>query len=156
MTKAPPHVVIVEDNDDAATALAILFRGSGYTVNVASTAAEAFAACRSAASQGAVPDLMFLDLSLPDANGLDVLEATAAAQVQPRITVALTGDADPNVAADCRAAGCREVMVKPVSGRELLALAARWLRLGTTPPRSTATPIPPVPSVRQSIETPPR
>jgi len=152
MNQTKPHVVIVEDNDDAATALQILFRGSGYTVSVASTAAQAFAACRSAAAQGSVADLMLLDLSLPDASGLDALEAAVAARVQPRITVALTGDADPDVAATCRAAGCHEVMVKPVGARELLGLAARWLGQRTTSSRPT--PVRPKPSVEQSIETP--
>jgi len=125
--RALPHVVIVEDNDDVAGALQLLFRTSGYEVSVACTAAAALATCRAVAERGAVADLMLLDLSLPDASGLQALQATAAAGVRPRVTVALTGHSDPQVVAACRAAGCHDVMVKPVGVRDLVARAATWV-----------------------------
>lgn len=121
------HVVIVEDNGAVASMLETAFRASGYYVSVAATAAAAVAACEAAVAHGMRADLMLLDLSLPDASGLSALERAIAGGVAPRITVALTGHADPAVAAACRASGCRDVLVKPLSVRELLSRAAAWL-----------------------------
>jgi CheY-like chemotaxis protein len=40
------------------------------------------------------------------------------------VTLALTGWDEPAIIARCRAAGCRDVLIKPVSARMLLALTA--------------------------------
>ena len=83
---------------------------------VAGTVAAAIAACYETPV-----DLMLLDVTLPDGDGLDVL---AQATTTPRVTLALTGWDEPAVIARCRAAGCRDVLLKPVSARTLLALTA--------------------------------
>jgi DNA-binding response OmpR family regulator len=120
-------VVIVEDDADVAEALRLFFGAAGYEAHVANSAAAAVAACKTAAERGTVADLMLLDLSLPDAGGLTALAAATASGVRPRVTIALTGHTDPGTAAECRAAGCRDVIVKPVAMRELVARAAVWL-----------------------------
>jgi CheY-like chemotaxis protein len=122
-----PCVVIVDDNDDVAEALQLFFGLAGYETHIANSAAAAIAACTAVARRGAVADLMLLDLSLPDAGGLAALQAATASGVRPRVTVALTGHTDPATAAECRAAGCREVVIKPVGIRDLVARAAAWL-----------------------------
>lgn len=99
-----------------AGALRILFEASGYAVLTAGSVAEAVAA-----AAATPPDVMLLDLSLPDGSGLDVVAALAAAARLPRAIVALTGHDDDDVRARCLAAGCRAVLVKPVPARELLA-----------------------------------
>ena len=45
----------------------------------------------------------------------------------PRVTVALTGHDEPAIVALCRAAGCKEVLLKPVPTKELLRMAREWL-----------------------------
>ncbi len=130
MTAPParlPCVVIVEDNADVADVLRFYFGAAGYETHVATSAAAAVAACEAVAERGVVADLMLLDLSLPDAGGLVALEATTALGARPRVTIALTGHADPGTAAECHAAGCRDVIVKPVSMRDLVTRAAAWL-----------------------------
>ena len=73
------------------------------------------------------PDLLLLDLTLPDGTGLDVIERLRAASRLPRAWVALTGHDDASLAERCRAAGCRDVLLKPVPVRELLARLRDWL-----------------------------
>ncbi len=115
-------VLIVEDYAYAADALRLLFEATGYRVRVAGTAAAAVQAC---AEQR--PDLMLLDLTLPDGNGIGVLAETAAAGTSPRVTVALTGHDDAKIRDACKSAGCVAVLVKPVPPRDLLVRAAAWL-----------------------------
>ena len=93
----------------------MLFEESGFTVRVAASAAEAI---RIADEERA--DAALLDLGLPDADGLAVLEAWRRNDSAPRVIYGLTGTDDPQVTAAAIAAGCREVLVKPARPIELL------------------------------------
>ena len=88
--------------------------------------AEAIARCRAVR-----PDVMLLDLTLPDGHGLDVLHAVGGTSAEPGVTVALTGHEDDATVARCQAAGCRAVLLKPVSTRELLARVREWAEEGS-------------------------
>jgi DNA-binding response OmpR family regulator len=109
------HILIVDDSDLVTAALRVLFEESGLRVSVARCAADAIAV----ASDGA-PDVMLLDLMLPDGHGLSVLDALREAGHTVPATLALTGRDDPETTARCLAAGCREVLLKPVPPRELM------------------------------------
>lgn len=119
---ARPLVLIVDDSPHVTGPLRILFEETGRRVEVASTVDEAVAAC-----ERERPDLMLLDVSLPDGEGLAVIERTAAADVTPRVTVVLTGHDDEETVGPYRRAGCREILLKPVPVRELLRRASEWI-----------------------------
>jgi CheY-like chemotaxis protein len=114
------RILVVEDNFDVRDAMRMLLESGGHEVRVADSVAEALLAC----DAGEV-DLMLLDLTLPDGDGLEVL---ARATVAPKVTLALTGWDEPAIMARCHAAGCRDVLVKPVPARTLLALTATLTR----------------------------
>jgi DNA-binding response OmpR family regulator len=116
------HVLIVEDNDLVSGALRVLFEQTGRRVSIAATVADAI----SVASADR-PDLMLIDLTLPDGNGLAILEELRRENRQPRVAVALTGHDDPAIAERCAALGCADVLLKPVPTRELLRRAEQWL-----------------------------
>ena len=120
---APCQVLLVEDSALVTDALTVLLESAGHAVHVAATAAEAVA--RGIATR---PQLMLLDLTLPDGNGLDVLARLRDLGAEPAITVALTGHDDRAVRARCLAAGCRDVLLKPVPARELLARVGEWMQ----------------------------
>lgn len=117
-----PHVLIVEDNELVTGALRILFEETGHRVRVAHSVAEAVASARVQA-----PDLLLLDLSLPDGDGLDVARQLTALGIRPKATVAITGRDDDASIKRCEEAGCTAVMVKPVSTAELLTKSQEWL-----------------------------
>jgi DNA-binding response OmpR family regulator len=121
-TAAPVDVLIVEDHPLAADALRLLFEAAGHQPRIAASVAAAVRECA-----GRPPQLMLLDLTLPDGDGFDVLAQTAAAGTSPRVTVALTGHDDRALTARCRAAGCTDVILKPIMPRELLARVATWV-----------------------------
>jgi len=118
------HVLIVEDNAVVASAMRILLEDAGHTVSEAASVAAAISAVEASTH---VPDVALLDLTLPDGDGLSILLALRHLGREPRITVAITGRDDPSVRARCLAAGCREVLLKPVPARELPRLVATWL-----------------------------
>jgi CheY-like chemotaxis protein len=116
------RILLVEDNRLVTDALVVLLEsGGGHAVRTAATVADAVV--RGAAEP---VDVLLLDLTLPDGDGLGVLAGLRSAHAEPAVAVALTGHDDPATIARCRAAGCRAVLLKPVPARELLALVAGW------------------------------
>ena len=117
-----PLVLIVDDSPHVTGPLQILFEETGRRVAIADSVASAVDAC-----EHERPDLMLLDVSLPDGDGLGVLELLSGQPGLPAVTVALTGHDDALTVQRCRAAGCRDVLLKPVPVRDLLRRAAEWL-----------------------------
>jgi DNA-binding response OmpR family regulator len=111
------RILIVEDSALTASALRLLFEESGYKVVLA-------ASVRDAIQLGMewLPDLMLLDVTLADGDGLSALQRLREANVAPAATIALTGHDDDEIRQRCLDAGCIEVMIKPVPIARLLAL----------------------------------
>jgi diguanylate cyclase (GGDEF)-like protein len=61
------RILVVEDDFDISNMLRIFFTGQGYQVDVAPRGSDALAQCRKK-----LPDLIVLDIMLPDMNGYDV------------------------------------------------------------------------------------
>ena len=79
------------------------------------------------------PDLVLLDLTLPDGDGLGLIARVPRSGDTPRY-VALTGRDDPGERTRCANAGCVEMLLKPVPSRLLLETANRWLRSSESAP----------------------
>ena len=109
------RILLVEDSQLVTEAFSILFTEAGYDVALAATVAEAIERGTSDSV-----DLMLLDLSLPDGSGLDVLAALRESGSLPRATLAMTGDNDSQTRRSCIAAGCADVLLKPVPIKDLL------------------------------------
>jgi CheY-like chemotaxis protein len=83
----PLRVLLVDDNEDAASGAASLLRQMGHTVEVAHSAAQALAATRVG-----VPEVAILDIGLPDMDGYTLAAALRAqAGGTAMRLVALTG-----------------------------------------------------------------
>ena len=119
MTDALPAartVLLVEDSDAIRDAFTILLEDAGYTVLGAGTGEDAL---RLAADR--VPDLMLLDMGLPDMTGLDVVrQVKAAPQTAGIAVVAVTGRDEDSDRKACLAAGCAAYIVKPVNTQKLV------------------------------------
>jgi|SRR5665213_806507 len=119
----PPHILLVEDNALVVGALRLLLEETGHRVSDASTVADAARAMRTDP-----PDLVLLDLTLGAEDGLALF---ALVQAPRPVVVALTGHDDPETRERCLAAGCRDVLVKPIRSRELKSQIAAWLGVRT-------------------------
>ncbi len=114
-------MLLVDDSPLVTEALGILLVETGHRVATAASVREAVAAARAEP-----PDVLLLDLTLPDGDGLEVLRLLSAEGRAPRATVALTGHDDPVTEARCLAAGCRAVLGKPVPAATLLRGLREW------------------------------
>lgn len=119
------HVLAVDDEPPLLRALVLNLGHRGYAVSTATTGATAI-------SEAALhrPDLMILDLGLPDIDGLDVLIHIRRLQPELPILVlsARTGSSDKVSALDL---GAVDYVTKPFSMDELLARLRAALRRST-------------------------
>jgi len=110
------RVLIVDDNRDAADSLAMLLRLGHHEVLAVSSGQEALDAVRSFR-----PDLVLLDIGLPDLDGYEVARRLRAAGYQSTLT-ALTGFGQAEDRERTRRAGFDHHLVKPVDPRTLQAM----------------------------------
>ena len=113
------RVLLVEDSPMINGALKLLLEAGGFDVTVATTASEA-------AELGSREraDVMLLDITLPDGDGLTVLERLTARGMRPGTTFAMTGHSDAATRERCIAAGCEDVLLKPVPVQQLLRIVS--------------------------------
>ena len=113
---ARARVLVVEDSEAIRTAFTILLEECGYAVAAAATGADALRLASEAS-----PDLVLLDLGLPDLTGLDVVRRLKADPATRRIpVVALTGRDDDADREALLAAGCAAYLLKPVDTQRLI------------------------------------
>jgi len=115
------HVLLVEDSELVTSALRVLLESAAYDVSIAGSIAEALAIPRPAS-----PSLVLLDLTLPDGDGLALVAPLRSCGWEN--VVALTGHDDPITRQRCLAAGCADVLLKPVPARALVSKITTWLR----------------------------
>jgi DNA-binding response OmpR family regulator len=115
-------VLVVEDDETLGAGLVGVLAGERYEVRWARCAADARSMLRDA-----VPDLVLLDLGLPDADGLDVCREIRDNHPDAVVVVvtARTDEADAVVALD---GGADDYVLKPFRPVELLARLRAHLR----------------------------
>ena len=113
-------ILIIDDEVAIATAFAMFFRHDGqHTVSEAYTGAEGIAAFHRLR-----PDLVLLDVRLPDMTGFDVL---AAIREHNPVVIMITAYGDVTMAVDALHKGAENFLTKPVDLSHLKASAERAL-----------------------------
>ena len=121
MTQAMHQVLIIEDEPAIRTVLRVLLEAQGYRCIEADTAMRAEIEARSHR-----PDLLLIDLGLPDSDGLKVIRRVRAwSQVPILVLSARTMEEQKVAALD---AGADDYVTKPFSAPELLARIRAALR----------------------------
>jgi CheY-like chemotaxis protein len=119
--------VVIDDDPDARRLLAACLRRLGLRVHEAATAAEAMTLL-----EQETPDLICLDLRLPDASGLVLCEQIrASSHLRDVPVIVITAVDRPIDRAQAEVAGADEYVTKPFrtatladSVRELIALSS--------------------------------
>ncbi|WP_420130387.1 response regulator [Longimicrobium sp.] len=119
-------VLLVEDSDAIRDAFTILLEDAGYTVLGAENGTDALRL-----AEERVPDLVLLDMGLPDMTGLDVVRRMKAEPHTASIAVvAVTGRDEEADRRACLAAGCAAYVVKPVNTQKLVRDLPGWMAAG--------------------------
>jgi len=115
------HVLIVDDDVDSATSLGALVAGDSFTVALAHT-------LRDARKQIALqqPDIVLLDLRLPDGNGMDLF-ADPQLVVNSEV-VLITGHASLETSIQALRLGAADYLIKPINLRQLQGVLSRFMK----------------------------
>jgi two-component system KDP operon response regulator KdpE len=118
------RILVVDDEEQIRRALRSVLQVHHYTVETVATGGEGLEA-----AIDRTPDLIILDLSLPDMSGLKVAEELRTWFAGPIVVLSVRdGDADKIAALDL---GADDYLTKPFSAGELLARIRAHLRRNT-------------------------
>ena len=115
-------ILLVEDSANIRLLVSALLEAESYRVIPAETCAAALMMFDSY-----LPDLVILDLGLPDEDGMTFLESVRRSSLTPVIVLSARGDESDKVAA--LDAGANDYVTKPFGSAELLARVRTALRL---------------------------
>lgn len=100
-------ILIIDDETNLVRSLAFALEDEGHAVRGAGTGREGLAAV-----EAARPDLILLDLKLPDMSGLDVLEALKARQAEAQV-IMISAHGDTRAAVRAVKLGAADYITKP-------------------------------------------
>jgi CheY-like chemotaxis protein len=113
------NIMVIDDDPDLRETLQLLLADHGYSVTEAAGGIEALQLLRS----GSRPDLVLLDLMMPEMNGwqfLELIEDDPALRSIPVVIMTARPAVDP------LPAPAREMLRKPFDSATLLATLARY------------------------------
>jgi DNA-binding response OmpR family regulator len=108
ISNSKARILLVEDHDDTARALARLLNLSGYQVHTAGTFARAIELCGKEQF-----DLLISDVGLPDGSGYDLMRQITSRRCVSK-GIAVSGYGSEQDVAESLQAGFTEHLVKPV------------------------------------------
>lgn len=123
---AGKRILVVDDDVDTRTMLSLRLQREGYTVFAAASGADALEVLR----REGVPNLVLLDIMLPDMDGFAVAEELRSVAAVPIIFLSALSDTDRKVEGISRYA--EDYVTKPFAFGELLARVKRVLARAVT------------------------
>lgn len=124
------NLLVIDDEDSILHAFRRAFRGPDFTLHSASTAAEGLSRLSELR-----PDVVILDIHLPDASGLDTFEQIHRTDARLPV-ILITGHGTTDLAIEAIKRGAYDYLLKPLELpqiRELVSRAAATHRLMTVP-----------------------
>jgi two-component system, NtrC family, nitrogen regulation response regulator NtrX len=125
------HILVVDDEIGIRELLSEILADEGHQVVLAESASDA-----RRLRERARPDLVLLDIWMPDADGITLLKEWAASGQLTMPVVMMSGHATIETAVEATRIGALDFLEKPIALQRLLATVKRALRN----PESTATP----------------
>jgi DNA-binding response OmpR family regulator len=115
-------ILIIDDEPNLRRSLGLILQRAGYDINTASNAAEAFQLLQAGAY-----DLTFLDIKLPDQNGIQLLPQIKTLYPDMPVLI-LTAHATLDTAIDAVRLGARDYLLKPIDPESILTRVADVLK----------------------------
>jgi DNA-binding response OmpR family regulator len=127
MSQTVPLILVVDDDPSVRKLAEAILQRVGMRTALAENASEAAAILK----RQPMPDLMILDLMLPDVSGLDFLKQMREKSVFDHVLVLiLSALADPNRIREGLAAGADRYLTKPYLSNNLAPTVQEMLRTG--------------------------
>jgi len=119
------QILVVDDEVGIRELLSEILRDEGYQVRLAENAGQA----RAQRAQ-ARPDLVLLDIWMPDTDGITLLKEWASAGLLTMPVVMMSGHGTIDTAVEATRIGAYDFLEKPIALQKLLATVGRALKRG--------------------------
>ena len=120
------RILMVDDSPTVLSFEKLMFRNLDYELMTAADGAQALEVARSATP----PDLILLDVVMPNVDGLECCRRLKGDEGTKRIPIIMvTTKGDQNMITEAYAAGCDDFITKPIARAELLQKVRGHLEL---------------------------
>jgi DNA-binding NtrC family response regulator len=136
------NILVVDDELGIRDLLSEILNDEGHNVELAENAAQA-----RAARQRVRPDLVLLDIWMPDTDGVTLLKEWSTAGLLSMPVIMMSGHATIETAVEATKIGAQSFLEKPITMQKLLKAVEAGLSRNAPPagvPRKPGTPPPPV------------
>ncbi|HLF00521.1 MAG TPA: response regulator [Anaerolineales bacterium] len=141
LSPGAPRVYIVDDEEDMAKAIGLLFKILRYKSDLFANARDL---ARYMLASAALPNLLLVDMVMPEVNGMDVIKWIRGSKRFKSIPIiVLSNETHPELLNDALAAGANAYLFKPAT---LEDLENALIRATGQSPRKTGMLIPPRPA----------
>ena len=123
----PKHILIVDDELEIRKIIQEILNDEGYSTSTASSAEEA-----RIEAKNKKPDLVFLDIWMPDEDGISLLKDWTSQSEKEFPVIMISGHATIETAIEATKLGAKDFIEKPVSIEKLLASAQEVLSQSIT------------------------
>lgn len=117
-----PHILVVDDEPDICDLVKEILEDEGYTVTTAESAAAAQEARRARR-----PDLILLDIWMPDMDGISLLKEWSEGDHLPCPVIMMSGHGTVETAVEATRLGAYDFIEKPLSMNKMLLTVKRAL-----------------------------
>ena len=118
------RILLVEDNPASQKLAKLLLSKAGYQVEVADNGREAVEKYQSHPDHF---DLIFMDVQMPEMDGLEATRLIRQADLKPVPIIAMTANAMEGDRETCLDAGMNDYVAKPIRRDLVYAIIKRWV-----------------------------
>ncbi len=123
MTELKKHILVVDDEPVWLRMLTQILQNKGYDVREAASGADALKTLKNY-----VPDLILLDVRMPDMNGFDLLDhIKKVPNLAEKPVVFVSAMDDFHAKKVARELGAADYILKPIDEREVNSVLAKYL-----------------------------
>ena len=130
--QAPPHILVMEDEETVARGLEMVLEEEGYDVDLAFTGAGALETFSNNDF-----DLVIADLRLPDSDGLEIIKIVKECRPETEVVV-ITGYSSVSSVVDAMKIGVADYLLKPFTESEIKVAIGNALNRDRSTPQEKA------------------
>lgn len=127
------HILVVDDEIGIRELLSEILSDEGYKIELAQNATEA-----RARRQETRPDMVLLDIWMPDTDGITLLKEWASSGLLTMPVVMMSGHGTIDTAVEATRIGAYDFLEKPIALQKLLSTVGRALKHGAALPKPGA------------------
>lgn len=124
--KYPFRMMLAEDNPINQQLALIILKKMGYDPDIAENGKEVLARLENARIEETPYDLIFMDIQMPEMDGLEATRTIRSGQGPQPVIIAMTANATHRDRDECLSEGMNDYLPKPVNIEDLVLMLEKW------------------------------